>query len=239
MSETQKINLNESSAPKTSGFSTKQTLPAFEKNLVKKMKIRKAFAGLTYANNIIAVVAFLFTIVTLFGASSYGQPWRLGFWTVEPLSSGSPAFLSVIGIATIVIDAIFFALVISQIIGNMILKNKLRLVFATRISCIMLAAVLLMMILGLCSQPVLPSASNADVVIYVSWIRYLSLDNSTHLSSGAIVILIQMVLVFAYCLGYIIFWCVVKAKANKVKKEIVDGIKSIKNIVTGKPQEQE
>jgi hypothetical protein len=98
---------------------------------------------------------------------------------------------------------------------------------------------LLMMILGLCSQPVLPSASNADVVIYVSWIRYLSLDNSTHLSSGAIVILIQMVLVFAYCLGYIIFWCVVKAKANKVKKEIVDGIKSIKNIVTGIPQEQE
>ena len=121
----------------------------------------------------------------------------------------------------------------------MILKNKLRLVFATRISCIMLAAVLLMMILGLCSQPVLPSASNADIVIYVSWIRYLSIDNSTHLSSGAIVILIQMVLVFAYCGGYIIYWCVVKAKVNKAKKEIVDGIKSIKNIVTGKPQEQE
>ena len=38
MSETQKINPNESSTPKTSGFSTKQTLPAFEKNLVKKYK---------------------------------------------------------------------------------------------------------------------------------------------------------------------------------------------------------
>ena len=195
MSETQKINPNENSTPKTSGFSTRQTLPAFEKNLVKKMKIRKAFAGLTYANNIIAVVPFLFTIVTLFGASSYGQPWWLGFWTVEQLSGGSPVFLSGIGIATIIIDAIFFALVISQIIGNMILKNKLRLVFATRISCIMF--------------------------------------------SGAIVILIQMVLVFAYCGEYIIYWCVVKAKVNKAKKEIVDGIKSIKNIVTGKPQEQE
>ena len=79
MSETQKINPNENSTPKTSGFSTRQTLPAFEKNLVKKMKIRKAFAGLTYANNIIAVVPFLFTIVTLFGASSYGQPWWLGW----------------------------------------------------------------------------------------------------------------------------------------------------------------
>ena len=210
MSVTQKINPNENSTPKTSGFSTKQTLPAFEKNLVKKMKIRKAFAGLTYANNIIAVVPFLFTIVTLFGASSYGQPWWLGFWTVEQLSGGSPVFLSGIGIATIIIDSIFFALVISQIIGNMILKNKLRLVFATRIS--------------------LPSASNADVVIYVSWIRYLNLDNSTHLSSGAIVILIQMVLVFAYCGGYIIYWCVVKAKVNKAKKEIVDGIKVLKTL---------
>jgi hypothetical protein len=65
---------------KTKRVDTKPVEPVtttFEKNLVKKMKARKGFAFLSYCNNIFAVIAFIFTIATLFGARG-ADPIRFG-----------------------------------------------------------------------------------------------------------------------------------------------------------------
>lgn len=233
MSETQKINFNKSSTSKVSGSPTKQTVPTFEEKIDKKAETRKAFTGLTYANSIIALIAFVFTIVALFGANSYSHAsWWVGFWKVNTAFGGNPTFLSSIGITAIVIDSIAFTSILTQVFANIVLKNKIRLMFVTRISWIILAATLLMLILGLCSKPSFSLESDVTVV-YISWIRYLTRLNdyewTTHLSSGAIVILIQMVLVICYCIGYVIFWCVVKTKAEKDKKSFFERINNIKN----------
>ena len=155
-----------------------------------------------------------------------GSKWWMGFWSIDIIVGGQPvSYLSGIGIATIVLVAIFGSFVLVQLIGNLALKNKLKLLFATRVSCILFAASLLMMILGICAQPAL---STGTTDYYISWIRYVTGGNSTHLTSGAIVILIQMVLIFAYCLARVIFYFAVEAKKLKIKKDISNDIKVIK-----------
>ena len=231
MANTKKVNSTNESAPKADKISNQLS---FEKNLIKKMKYRKNFAGLTYANNILGVIVFIFAIATLFGARSTGSRWWMGFWSIDIIVGGQPvSYLSGIGIATIVLIAILGVFVLVQLIGNLALKNKLKLLFATRVSCILFASSLLMMVLGICAQPALSAQSS----YYISWIRCVIDDNVTHLTSGAIVILIQMILMFAYCIARVIFYFVVEAKKLKIKKDISNDIKTIKEQLKAQDQE--
>lgn len=189
--------------------------------LVKKMHLCQAFTRMTYANVIIGAVLYIITVITLFWADvmNPNNPW-LGFWVVKPESTIISS-LSAFAIAIIVFDSIWLASYIVQFVANVALHNKVKLVYVPKILIAFSISILLMLILGICCEPSYPAAITTNWV-YISWMRTLSFDGvklTTSLTSGAIIILLEMVLIYVACIAFTIYYHISKVKKNKSEKQ--------------------
>ena len=217
MSETKKANPNKSSASETVTITTTTNNPNLEKDLVKNVKARKFFANLTFVSNFFATFVFLFAIIAVFGAGQFvGTNAWLGFWTCNTTSPAFDSSLSGVGITTIVLISIAVVLVLTQAIGNIALKNKIMLTFTIQLSCILLISIITLMVLGLSAKPSVGGK-------YISWILIVD-GTTTHLTTGANVILGQMIFALIYSLTCVIYHLVIQFKKGKAKKEIRNAV---------------
>ena len=188
--------------------------------IVKKMHLCQAFTRMTYANVIIGAVLYIITVITLFWADvmNPNNPW-LGFWVVKPESTIISS-LSAFAIAIIVFDSIWLASYIVQFVANVALHNKVKLVYVPKILIAFSISILLMLILGICCEPSYPAAITTNWV-YISWMRILSYNGvnlTTSLTSGAIIILLEMVFIYVACIAFTIYYHISKIKKNKSEK---------------------
>lgn len=185
---------------------------------VKRMRLCQVFTRMTYANVIIGAVLCLITIIVLFGAgiNNPNDLW-FGFWVIKGSTS-----LSAFAMAIIVFDSFWLASYIVQLVSNIILHNKVKLFYVPKILIALSVSVLLMLILGVCCEPHFSvPAINSNDWIYISWMRTLSIDGTnfkTSLTSGAIIILLEMVFIYAACVAYTIYYHVSKIKKIKINQ---------------------
>ena len=187
----------------------------------KRMRLCQAFTRMTYVNVIIGAVLYIITIATLFGAD-FKNPSDLwvGFWAIKP-ESAVISSLSTFGLIIIVFDSFWLASYIVQFVSNMILHNKVKLVYVPKILIALGVSILLMLILGGCCEPSYPTAISTNWV-YISWMRTLSYNGenlTTSLTSGAIIILLEMIFVYVACVAFTIYYVISKIKKNKSEKQ--------------------
>lgn len=214
MANTTKVNNTKKISTEKTGLTQNVHI---DNKYVKKERICQIFTRLTYANVIIGAVFYVATLVTLFGAKivPYNHFW-LGFW-VQYYTVSKPT-LSTFAIIIIALNCLWLLLCAIQFIGNLILHNKISLAYVPRIIIALCASTILMLILGSCCKPVYAAGQKE---IYVSWMRLIKLDVSTTLTSGAIVILMELICIYIGCIAYIIYYYISKAKKSKQTKQIL------------------
>ena len=185
-------------------------------NSVKKLQICRIFTKLTYVGVIIGAILYLITIINLFGASIHNtNHWWFGFW-IQPINEET-ATLSAFAIITIIFDCLWLILFTTYIVGNLILNNKIKLIYVTRISIIICISIILMIILGSCCKPIYV-VNNNESIFYISWmwlIKNTSGNYSTILTSGAIFILLEMISIYLGCIEYITYYYILRVKKKK------------------------
>lgn len=185
---------------------------------VQRMNLCQVFTRMTYANVIIGAVLYLITMITLFGArvNDPNNLW-LGFWVLRLNNT----VLSAFAITVISLDSLWLASYATQLVANIVLHNKVKLIYVPAFLIALSVSILLMLILGGCCMPAYLEIGDISSWIYISWMRTLTIKNvgfSTSLTSGAIIILLEIVLIYVACIGYTIYYHTYKIKKNKLIK---------------------
>ena len=217
MANTTKVNNTKKLSTKRTGLTQNVHI---DNKYVKKERVCKVFTRLTYANVIIGAVFYVATLVTLFGAKIAPYHFWLGFW-VQDFSEEvvlAPT-LSTFAIVVIAFNSLWLLLCAIQFVGNLILHNKISLAYVPRIIIALSISTILMLILGSCCKPVYAEGQSE---FYVSWMRLISkADASTTLTSGAIIILMELICIYLGCIAYIIYYYISKAKKSKQAKQML------------------
>jgi hypothetical protein len=157
-------------------------------------------------------------MITLFGArvNDPNKLW-LGFWVLRLNNT----VLSAFAIIVISLDSLWLASYATQLVANIVLHNKVKLIYVPAFLIALSVSILLMLILGGCCMPAYLEIGDISSWIYISWMRTLTIKNvgfSTSLTSGAIIILLEIVLIYVACIGYTIYYHTYKIKKNKLIK---------------------
>lgn len=219
-----------STTPNTNNTSVDQAVIVINN----RKKLCKIFSIVTYINAVLALLLIILGIIAAFGsqttALSQGSIW-VGFytWTIDTMEKSiASGKFSGLGFTFIFLYAILTISIVVQLLGNLILKNKVYPEYIVSTTLILFAAETLLLVLGVCSTSHVDEISNGSYANWLFKIKYPEGSDTIgmSLSTGGIVILIEFIGIILILIGKIIYFHSTKNMKKRIDKFTQKFIKS-------------